>query len=312
MKREARRRISQFAACTLLGATTVATGVALFASPAAVGAGAAPGDSSKRMTAPNPHWTEDGCVVCHGPRAEGSMRMDRATVDEMCLKCHDGMLASAEVHPMGRPVTGPQTVLPAGWPANDNRLSCLTCHDVLPGCRTDARRPPTNPALLRGDLLGGLDRFCAKCHVATPHGLDTPHVMVTAGGTVDGHACRRCHDATLDPVKAALQKSHTGEARLRSDEVTLCGSCHTRHEDWFSPGHIGARPSEEILKNMAVSDLPPGRDGTVVCSTCHNPHQRGLFAENSLLGRGARDANATTRTFALRLERGSICAACHP
>jgi cytochrome c peroxidase len=55
--------------------------------------------------------------------------------------------------------------------------------------------------------------------------------------------------------------------------------------------------------------LPLGRDSTIVCSTCHNPHQQGLFHSESVLSLGAIPAGGGD-PVALRGGK-QICGECH-
>lgn len=278
--------------------------------------------------APNPHGTNDGCDHCHAAKDGAYARPPLETVDATCLGCHDGRRATSEAHPIARPAAGPNLRLPAGWPALDGKLTCLTCHDVLPGCRQEKPLPGARRFLrdigAARSSEAGLSAFCAACHVPEAHARPNPHRMTAAGERPRAEACAQCHDRSLDVEGGLASMERSGRARLRADEATLCGACHTSHADYFPSGHIGAKATEGVRSALArpvrageasrtLADwLPLSAEGTVVCSTCHNPHERGVFPEGSVLARGALETSVDRAGSILRLSRGDFCIACHP
>jgi hypothetical protein len=171
-------------------------------------------------------------------------------------------------------------------------------------CATDAVRPIEESKLLRkGPAAAGsaATPFCERCHAAADYPKYNPHVMLTAGErAVIEERCLACHSEM--PDRAA--KVRTGQALLRGgDELSLCRACHDkRHKEQFNPGHMGAKVKPEMLAFMRAREVvglttAPGgdllaqlkaagakptliglaADGTMTCSTCHNPHQAGVF-----------------------------------
>ncbi len=272
-------------------------------------------------TASNPHWNSDGCRACHTPGTENIFSRPVDTSDTLCLACHDGKRAKAEDHPVGRSFSRPDIRLPDGFPAPDNKLACLTCHDVLPACRVDAQRQTANSALLRGSIDRHAGTYCSQCHIPDTHRKHNPHVMVNPAGQRVDLACLTCH---TDPIPTA-QSDRTNNAALRLAEPDLCLGCHGLHEDYFEPGHPGAAVTDSILAQLLRTDqaggttranqpqwLPLTSDRRVVCSTCHNPHQSGVFQTGSVLDRGAMSLpKSALSTPALRLPGKELCNACH-
>lgn len=278
-----------------------------------------PADQVRKVV--NPHWTSAGCVECHPGGEERVQPVPPETVDALCMKCHDGQLAKMESHPVGRYFSSEQVVLPDGWPAPDERLGCLTCHEVLAACDKNKTRAPYNPAFLRGPDVFDPITFCGKCHVETLHERYNPHVMLSDTGSVAEAACRFCHTADLDTSSQTRSKS----AALHTEELTMCMGCHPQHIDYFEPGHVGAVLPPEMkaqwaratglgptIQGEALSGLLPlGAGDRVLCSTCHNPHQRGVFANERVLSAGAIRPNRTAGLVALRLGGKELCVACH-
>lgn len=273
----------------------------------------------------NPHWTTAGCATCHAG-ATGPIAADR--VDNLCLSCHDGVKARRDAHPIGRSFENDQVRRPDGWPLEDGKLGCATCHKIVSACNRAAQRPRDNPAFLRGFRPGKLRAFCAECHLDLgDQQRYNPHVMLNADGSSIHRSCRFCHHAELTD---RTRLTRAGDPQLRADPVSLCLSCHSQHIDYFEPGHIGHAVTPDIKAHMIASDnrfaatrdtnsamqhpaaLPLGDGDRLVCSTCHNPHQVGVFPSESVLAIGAQspdDPNA--RAPAFRGFGKELCFACH-
>jgi hypothetical protein len=284
-----------------------------------------------------PHWSADGCRHCHPMEANTVKPVSPVAVDGVCLACHDGKKAEAESHPIGRPLAGPQLVQPAGWPTDAGRIGCATCHDILSqGCRTGHTRSENNPAFLRDYQPGKPLAFCAHCHSdSAAHHRHNPHVMLKEDNSILPGSCRFCHTADLDEQNRTVR---TGNPALRMDPIQLCIACHTNHVEFFSPGHIGAEISADlkahivaferrrfgaIVQSASSQQAGPGAAEAVVlpladgkravCSTCHNPHQRGLFPPENVLSFGAIAVprNEASPGLPLRGLGKELCVACH-
>jgi len=253
----------------------------------------------------DPHWNAGRCGECHVIRESKVVAIPSAEVDRICLRCHDGRAASAEAHPVGRAAATTRPA-PEEWPVNEGRLSCITCHEMRAACAADAERPIDGSKLLRKGRDGTASKaFCERCHAAADYPKYNPHVMLTAERAVIGERCLACHSEM--PDRGA--KARTGQALLRGGEAALCWSCHDkRHKEQFNPGHMGAKVKPEMLAFMRAREVvglttAPGgdllaqlkaagakptliglaADGTMTCSTCHNPHQAGVFGAGTPL-----------------------------
>jgi predicted CXXCH cytochrome family protein len=286
--------------------SSVAAGAVLCALLAwcGVSAGAA---TSKPQKAPNPHWQKDGCGDCHAEKQGKHASIPADKADEICLKCHDGRRASMEFHPVGR-VLDPAKYNKPAWPMPEGRLGCLTCHDMLPACSEKIDRPGVNRMLLR-DFSAGRSHsqpFCQNCHKESTYQKLNPHIMLMADkDEIIEEKCLFCHESPQD----RKQMTRTGKPALKHDQTTLCRDCHQQHKDPMIQGHIGLKLSDNNLAYMRIREqiglnghitpkmietakadhakptmMVPGADGTIVCSTCHNPHQYGVFPAGSVLG----------------------------
>ncbi len=312
-------------------------GSAVFAAGrAAVTSSPAPGPAlaTTRPPADDPHWKADGCGYCHRIDGGRVLPIPAREVDSICVDCHDGRRARYERHPVGRAFDGRRVVAPAGWPLLEGRIVCVTCHEPIIACRLDRARGRENPYLLRG-YEKGLLAFCGRCHLADQFGPHSPHRMLNpTEGTVES-ACRFCHVRYYND-RDRMHRS--GDSGLRTDEVTLCAGCHPEHIDYFEPGHMGAKVRPEMKTYMVSVDRalkPPGSRAesgpageagrlpgepvrlplhggdTVVCSTCHNPHEEGVFPRESDLEFGAVHPDRQRQTRRLRGLGKELCAGCH-
>jgi len=268
----------------------------------------------------NPDWARNGCRVCHG---DGDFKpIPLETTDVLCLTCHNGQRASAEPHPIGRTFAGPQIRSPTDWPTPGGKLACVTCHDILQGCTHAEGQAVKNSRFLRDHALVGTTEYCARCHVESTHEKWNPHRM-NRDGAVWGNACLSCHTELMQGGANALR---TGRSNLKAPEPTLCLGCHTSHVEFFEPGHTGVSVTDRMLTHIETQDttpmpatssrpsqvLPFGPRRTIVCSTCHNPHERGVFPENNLLALGALgQERGSQRGYGLRFPGSTLCMACH-
>jgi len=259
--------------------------------------------STQSRATENPHWRKDACESCHAKRGEQLQPIAPAAITETCLKCHDGAKSVAEVHPIARPVVKDGYTDP-GWPTAAGNLDCVTCHDIKQACQTSGETPEVNSAFLRGDHDGSPSSFCANCHKSERVRKFNPHIMLSQDRQVMEDRCQVCHGKI--PDRNTLARS--GQTTLKEDQLVLCRSCHPHHKDISRAGHVGTTVKPEMLAYMRARELSglltipdksvvndlmaagakptlmvPNPDGTVVCSTCHNPHERGVFPATSVL-----------------------------
>ena len=266
-----------------------------------------PGRAADTVVAPqvnNPHWQTSGCNDCHN----GQQKIPRSDVDRLCLRCHDGKHAVAEVHPILRGLENTGVPPPPGWPLVDGRLGCITCHDVRTACNVKADTSPDDPNFLRGRVQVDPDNpqqrgFCQNCHSYSTQRFN-PHLMLDSNGQVIPDRCLFCHEKLLDRQLT----TRSNNPQLRFAQIVLCKSCHPFHKEILKGGHLNVKvkddiaaymrareivglaadPSEQLLSQLKAEKARPthmyvASDGGVMCATCHNPHQEGLFSVASPL-----------------------------
>lgn len=123
-----------------------------------------------------------------------------------------------------------------------------------------------------------------------------PHAFMDDTGR-----CVHCHKGK--PVRA--------DTLFTRDIVTLCRECHSMADRMSHP--VDIRPSDK-----AYSGLPLDREGTITCSTCHDPHSE-PFSTTPYVNRGIVErlrnifSSAGFRTYFLRgaNTEGQLCLSCH-
>lgn len=230
--------------------------------------------------------------------AQAPLPEDGGSADKYadCLGCHD---YEENHHPVDIPPLGD---IP--FPLVDGKITCRTCHfdDHETGGANFLRE---GPYLLRRDI-------CFKCHHREEYKGVNPHEMLDEDGRfrriVGGMTvCAICHIGTPN---ADLDR--TGGVRFRADVGFLCWRCHPPMANaLFQAQHLLVEPSREMRKNLEKNEaemdvlLPLVPRDRVTCSTCHNPHQKGVIRRTA----AAKGADAPDR---LRVPSPRLCFACHP
>jgi hypothetical protein len=287
--------------------------------------GMAPGQS----TPPNPHWDASGCGACHGERAPAPIQLREA--EALCASCHDVESVSQHIHPVGVPLGRlEEPILESGVPLADGKLGCASCHNLVIQCLGDIDARSSNRLFLRSGG-GDIEASCFVCHPVEPFQRFNPHEQIETDGSLWHSQCLFCHEQELDP-----ERFRVGDPlHLRAPVHQLCNNCHHQADHPRGVNHlvpvdqamvetmIGFELAERLrgLSPTEVSTylhshpadqsrlLPLGADGTMSCSTCHNPHERGVLPESNPLSSGAE--SAPIRFHRLRMPAQELCKACH-
>ena len=240
------------------------------------------------------------CINCHATEKPqpGSASFSPGTdPSSLCLKCHKDYTENH--HPVDFvPADSPKFPLPLFG----GEVKCLTCHEVHGGPRHEGTL-----RLLRGGPYADRRQICSKCHSAEKYAAFDPHRMLDDRGDVamvDGKpACLWCHSKKPDPAV-----DRTEDVRFRADVGFLCWRCHPPMSGTFLGQHFLVKPSAQILPMYRESEerlniiLPLVPRGRITCSTCHNPHQKGVIQ---------REAAAKGADAIKKLRSPSICYGCH-
>lgn len=219
-----------------------------------------------------------------------------ADLSPKCLDCHQ---YQENHHPLD---VVPSDPVNFPFPLYDGKIKCLTCHveDHMGG----------GERLLRGGPYADRREICFKCHSEDKYAEIDPHFMLARDGTVldvNGKpVCLLCHAVKPDPAR-----DRTGDVRFRADIAFLCWRCHSLMVNTqFFQEHFLVKPSLSMLRfierkeqEMKVT-IPLVPRERLTCSTCHNPHQKGVISYEP----SAKGADAPGR---LRLKSPELCLVCH-
>ena len=287
----------------------------------------------KEEPAKNPHGDPVLCSSCHTSAVvgRGDLRFD-GNVSQLCQSCHDGRLATREVHPVDlAPSATIAKEIPSDFPLEDGMLTCRSCHDISRGCKAGQPATVSNRNLLRGARVSHRLEFCFRCHEQENYQSFNAHDQLEAG-KAKTDTCVWCHVRVPD-VDSRLKEdvSYT----LRSKSFGVCNNCHVVAKDHpTGDSHMYATPSAKMMWHMSAYEIQPqmhlpfkqlleyvraanraprsiplDENGRITCYSCHNPHEKGLLPNWNPRSVGAEPKQAANHR--LRAHEGIVCRACH-
>ena len=152
-----------------------------------------------------------------------------------------------------------------------------------------------------------MEEFCFTCHIGENYKQQSPHKQLDDKGEIIEVRCLFCHQTLPDPENTDSIEDVT----FKGDLSRYCVSCHGR----FKKPHPARADHMVELKDYMKDSLTalfkdrgvvlPVQNDTVNCSTCHNPHEKGVIK------RGATKHGSGEEYF-LRLDKGyDLCVSCH-
>jgi len=255
----------------------------------------------------NPHWTGKHCIECHTTEKGGVPKFEGDNI-KLCNRCHQSEFARTDIHPVAVELTDAmKKKIPSGWPLQEGKVTCLTCHDVIIQMIENAPLKIMNPLFLRGVPYESINDFCFSCHQRENYQKTNPHTQLDEAGNIIEGRCLLCHQSPPDPWQA----QSIADVTFKSKRAVLCVSCHGDKQNVHP-----ARADHLVTMTDAMKEtfhtqltsrgvyLPLYNDG-IFCGTCHNPHQKGVIQRKEAV------AGAGERYF-LRLNGGKeLCLVCH-
>jgi hypothetical protein len=282
----------------------------------------------------NPHWSNKACLECHleKPR-KGKKTTYKFGGDfiKLCNSCHDTAISRFDEHIVDVlvPPKGKEKYFktpPLDFPLNNGKLTCITCHNLRLQESSNPNIKEKNPYFLRRApfetqrtfewakseiderFLQTRYTFCFFCHMKGPLMQFSPHKnQLKRNGEINEDVCLFCH--TEVPDRAVFNPAEN--RKLSAPMETQCKNCHmgkTRLHP-IRVNHYSRMPPDRIIAMMKFSErriglVIPRSKGRIVCSSCHNAHQRGVL-KNPITRKGADSRKR------LRVEGYGICLTCH-
>ncbi len=284
----------------------------------------------------NPHWTGKYCTECHEEKPRPGKPVTfkfGGDFIKQCNSCHDTALSRMTEHVVGVGIKESEMLKKpsADFPLQDGKITCITCHDARIQEQTKISAKRQNPLFLRGvtgksqltfewsksevvDERYSQNRYviCFECHRKEKLLQWSPHKnQINRNGEVNDELCLYCHSEV--PDRNAIDKI---EWKLKGEIQKQCLNCHmgkTRYHP-IRVTHYGNTLPVKITNQIKLSErrigimIPLGIDvqgeERLVCTSCHNPHQRGVL-KNRITRKGA-DSDKR-----LRLDGFTMCLSCH-
>ena len=250
---------------------------------------------------PDPHGGRMLCFACHGGRIREGEEIRFVTGRDnikLCNGCHTRPGVKKAPHVVDvNSSEGTWRMDYIGYPLNQGKIICSTCHDEVSHGTAD----PANPNFLRGGPYPNDEKFCYRCHLEEKGVYGNPHRQIDGFGRIRTESCRFCHRNNPDPGK-----KDPANLEMSGDDIALCSGCHQIRPhpgvDHLIPlkGDKAARKVEYEGRQQVV--LPLSREERITCSTCHNPHAKGVLKGVAGIGAGSKWRVPDFR---------EVCAPCH-
>lgn len=187
--------------------------------------------------------------------------------------------------------------IPESFPLNkDGLITCKTCHaikDIGNIPHEDINK--NDKSFFREGPYTNFSNFCYRCHDKTTYPRLNVHKLLDEKGKIIKSQCLYCHEKTLDPEKTIAFQ----DIKFKTDIEKLCYGCH------LDTPHLNAinhhkKPEKEMLERIKQYEqennmiFPLDRQGRIMCSTCHNPHQQGVIADDKTASQQVANADLDT------------------
>jgi predicted CXXCH cytochrome family protein len=257
----------------------------------------------------NPHWRNVMCVTCHvGKPEKGAPNLLMSgDVNSLCIRCHNAEVAKAFLHPVDCEPSE-NVHIPDDLPLSEGKITCQTCHksslqetgeDISIALRS-------NSAFLRHDDMSPAE-FCYECHILEIFSKVNVHEQLTENGDIRTNMCSGCH---------YVMPEDDGDPTLTTgwdvDPKEFCLLCHRKgiYTKNHPAGPHLVEPSRDTLYTLLDAESRIGAplplfEDRITCSTCHDPHQKGVLKSHSNIdiASGKRGVRAMYREI--------LCTGCH-
>ncbi len=190
--------------------------------------------------------------------------------------------------------------MPKAWPLKAEKLDCISCHSNKNIANIEAQLIDTNADdFLRDGPYPNLQSFCQNCHKNDNFQANNIHQMLDRNGEIKEQNCLYCHDKLPEQDDDKRNKLPIDDlAKLRIAKETICFGCHLKTPHLNALEHQ-VTADEEMLKHIKNTErnkkiaIPLSDKNQVICISCHSPHQRGVLAIDSPLGKQVNNNDLT-------------------
>ncbi len=230
----------------------------------------------------SPHGEEGMCHYCHDSKVvnKASIGFRLNPVEKICIDCHEerGLNIREYLKDMLPNVANKNKMI--DYLAKHPDFTCHSCHNVM--CQTNSRKELKyrNPHIQLDQSGKNIKKTCLYCHTTYP---------------------------TSEQDKNDFDKKVSS---MRYDLKYLCNICHVMSSNKRGLGFGKQMPTEMISKKEQFEKkhdvtLPLGPENTVICASCHNPHQAGVR-----VGKSKKIKLPDNHRLALK-DSWKMCSACH-
>ncbi|UCF87874.1 MAG: hypothetical protein JSV70_05395 [bacterium] len=257
----------------------------------------------------NPHWKNVMCVTCHRGEPEkgnSKLRMN-GDINGLCERCHNSEIAVEFLHPVGCEPSD-KVNIPEDMPLLDGKITCQTCHksSLQESGENVSVALRSNSAFLRYELFSP-GEFCFKCHIKDFFSRINVHDQLTEDGEIKTRMCSGCH---------FVRPEDDGDPTLTTgwdvDPKEYCLMCHKRRiytQNHPAGPHL-VEPSRDTLYTLLDAEARIGAplplyEDRITCSTCHDPHQRGVLKSHTGIEKASGKSGMRAQY------REILCTGCH-
>ena len=254
------------------------------------------------------HYNGKYCNECHEktPQKGGDTFLRfGGDFEKLCGRCHNSARGNY-IHPVGlAPSTGKKGTIPPDFPLMEGKLSCKTCHDIYLQCQLIPKKRNEERTSLRGAPFKKRTDFCFKCHNEKNYEMQDAHDQLSEKGEVFAKKCLYCHVEVPNNKKDGFKN-----IKLVKNIEAVCKGCHIIRGNHSGNFNHMVKPSAKFLKVMKQMEItfgiimPLDNKGKISCTTCHNPHEKGVILAESPAAKGA-DSKLRHRL------PGKLCQECH-
>ena len=193
----------------------------------------------------NIHYDSRYCLECHEKRpiAKSELYLKYDGNMQYLCSCHYNS-GKMHPHPVDYRPSG-EVKIAEGFPLQKEKLTCITCHDIVRQCQDDPALKILKKGILRGAPYGSRIDICFRCHDKSKYPKYNPHRQLDAKGEVVREKCLYCHSQVPDEKKTGAE-----DVKLIGNYGAICIGCHNAAAKQPLHRRHLRKPSDEVLQQI--------------------------------------------------------------